>query len=135
MRLRTSNHCFSVSAVTSVPNKTTRPCMGRNKPSAVFNSTVFPLPAAPSTMSVSPLKSSKEMLRSTGVSSKAKLTLSKASCGVWGSGMRLLERDEHAADDERQHDNPDAGHNHRARSRDSHPLRTALGFHPVKATH
>ena len=87
MRLRTSNHCRSLYSVTSVPNRISRPALGLSSPSAIFSNTVLPLPAAPSTISVSPAPSSNEMCFSTVVSPMRRLISSKASCAATRSGI------------------------------------------------
>ena len=60
IRLRMSNSSCSRMRVMSSPKTYTVPASGRTSPSAVFSSTVLPLPAAPRITRVSPAHASNE---------------------------------------------------------------------------
>src|ERR1700690_3668450 len=110
----------------SWPNTRTLPASGSIRPSAVFSSTVLPLPAAPKMTRVSPLATSKETSSSALLSLKRTLTCSNRRTD-WDSScaIRQSQAHENSRDKEREEEDQHRRHHHRLRGGAAYALRAA----------
>src|ERR1700722_6146840 len=148
MRPRNSNSCSSRMLLISSPNTVIVPESGRINPFASLSKTLFPLPAGPSRMRVSPGETVSEIFLRTGLPSNPMDTSSKTTTGCAGSpsatvaagwaavtiGLAAEHTDHELADHQVDRNDKDRRNHHRLRGGSAHTLGTPACVHTVEAS-